>query len=152
MWILRAVFFFEKTNWWEKSNWCVSIIHLPFLSHGLSIEIVMWHWLMFYIGSYGDYTLYCWLLMELCWSALARTRDWLSGPVSNMPCFHFFHLGFFSQANISDKLFITLSVSFWLQREKGLQKWNMAETYQIWKPFFFMPIGHMRKFAVKKSK
>lgn len=33
----------------------------------------------------------------------------------------------------------------------------MVETYHIGKPFlffsfFFMPIGHMRKFAVKRSK
>lgn len=107
-------------------------------SLGLSVKVVMWHWLMFYIGSYGYYTLHCWLLMELCWSALTWTQDWLSSRVPNTPCFHFFHLVFFfSQANVSDKLFITLSVSFWLQREKRLQKWNMVETYHIGKPFFF---------------
>ena len=114
-------------------------------SLGLSVKVVMWHWLMFYIGSYGYYTLHCRLLMELCWSALTWTQDWLSSRVPNTPCFHFFHLGFFfSQANVSDKLFITLSVSFWLQREKRLQKWNMVETYHIWKPFlsFFFFFFH----------
>ena len=140
---------------------CVSPLYMCLSSHGLSVKLVMWHWLMFYIGSYGYYTLHCWLLMELCWSALTWTQDWLSSRVPNTPCFHFFPLGlFFSQANVSDKLFITLSVSFWLRREKRLQKWNMVETYHIWKPFLFfflfsflfMPIGHMRKFAVKRSK
>lgn len=133
-------------------NGCVSIINLPFSRHVLRIGIVMWHWLMFYIDSYSYYTLYGWLLMELCWSALTWTQDWLSSPVPNMPCFHFFpHLGFFFQANITDKLFITLSISFWLQREKGLQKWNMAETYHNWKPFFFHAYWSHEKVCCQKE-
>lgn len=108
-------------------------LHIYHLWHDLSVKIAIRVWVMFYIGSTHHISVF-WQ----SWSTLTRTQDWLSSPVLNMLCFQgVFHLGFFSsQANISDILFITLSVLF-DSREKGAAKMKYSRNLSYLKAFTF---------------
>lgn len=124
-----------------------------------SINILIWHWLMYYICSLTYYILCGWLLIELCWNALTWARDWLSSPVPDMACFHFSPpLGFSlsHDPTASDELYyITSSISVFVSRERKRQ----CADFEVWLKAiivekalpFFMPSGHMMWFYAPKQ-
>lgn len=148
--IWKSFFLFWWDNCWENSNRRASIIRLPFSCHALSMKNCN-------VALSDVLHRFLWLLNTVVQSYSCAEMHWhelkIGCQVLFLTCwvFIFFTWVFFSQANISDKLFITLSVSFRLQRENDSKEWNTAETYHVWKPLLFHVYWSHEKVCCQKA-